>query len=157
MTGHAIEVSMVTKSVRDGVTRALEDVSFSVAPGEFVSILGPSGCGKTTILKMVAGLVAPTGGSVTVIGLPVTVPRRDIGIVFQTPAPMRWRTALENMMLPAEILGLDRTSNLKRAADLLDLVGLDGFKTGFQMSYRAACSSAYRSRALLFTTRLSCC
>jgi|SRR5579884_1716211 len=125
----AIEVTRLAKSYRttEGTTLAVADVSFSVAPYEFVSLLGPSGCGKTTVLKIIAGLTAPTEGKVKLEGRPVLGPRADVGMVFQTPALMRWRTAIENVLLPAEILGLDLRNFRKRASELLELVGLGDF------------------------------
>jgi NitT/TauT family transport system ATP-binding protein len=125
----AIEVSDLSKTyaTREGLTVALDRLSFSVAPQEFISLLGPSGCGKTTVLKIVAGLSAATSGTVKVEGRAVEGPHRDVGIVFQTPALMRWRTAIQNVMLPAEILHLDQYRFRQRANDLLELVGLRDF------------------------------
>lgn len=127
---HAIEVHGLTKTyaTRDGDIITLDGIDFSIASQEFVSVLGPSGCGKTTILKIVAGLVAPTGGDVRVDGQVVTGPQRKIGIVFQVPALMRWRNAIQNVMLPTEILFLNQGEYRERAKDLLHLVGLDGFE-----------------------------
>lgn len=126
----AIEVAGLSKTykARGGTTTAINGLSFAVNQQEFVSVLGPSGCGKTTVLKIVAGLVAPTAGTVRVEGKPVVGPQQEIGIVFQTPALMRWRTALGNVMLPIEILGFDRSAYEPRARALLKLVGLSGFE-----------------------------
>lgn len=125
----AIEVSSLSKTYmsRGASTTALDGLSFSVSPQEFISLLGPSGCGKTTVLKIVAGLSTATSGIVKVEGRPVAGPHPDVGIVFQTPALMRWRTAIENVMLPAEILHLDQPRYHQRAESLLDLVGLKDF------------------------------
>lgn len=120
-----------TYATRDGVITTLGGVSFDVAAQEFVSVLGPSGCGKTTVLKIVSGLVPASAGSVQVDGVPVIGPQKKIGIVFQVPALMRWRTALDNILLPAEILGLSGSSVRKRANDLLKLVGLGDFADKF--------------------------
>jgi NitT/TauT family transport system ATP-binding protein len=124
-----IEVAGLRKTyaTRDGPIVTLDGVSFSVAAQEFVSVLGPSGCGKTTVLKIVAGLVSASGGDVKVDGNRVRGPQRKIGIVFQVPALMRWRTAIANVMLPAEILGLDRSESRRRADELMALVGLAEF------------------------------
>jgi NitT/TauT family transport system ATP-binding protein len=124
-----IEVSDLRKTYasRDGKVVTLDGVSFSVGPQEFVSVLGPSGCGKTTVLKIIAGLVPATDGTVQVDGIRVTGSQRKIGIVFQVPALMRWRTAIDNVMLPAEILGLDATESRRRAGELMRLVGLADF------------------------------
>ena len=110
---------------------ALQNATFTVRAEEFVSIVGPSGCGKTTALKIIAGLVAPSNGEVQVDGTAVRGPQRKIGIVFQTPVLMRWRTALQNVLVPAEILGLDRHEMRSRALDLLKLVGLEEFGDRF--------------------------
>ena len=120
-----------TYATRDGSITTLCGVSFNVAAQEFVSVLGPSGCGKTTVLKVISGLVPATAGTVRVDGQSVTGPQRKIGIVFQVPALMRWRTALANIMLPAEILGLSGDDIRNRAQDLLKLVGLEEFSAKY--------------------------
>ena len=125
----AIEVSDLSKTfvTADAKIPALELLNFRVEAGEFVSVLGPSGCGKTTLMRIVAGLTAPTSGAVAVDGVAVSGPQRKIGLVFQVPALMQWRTALDNVLLPTEILGLERTASCKRALELLKLVGLAEF------------------------------
>lgn len=125
----AIELAALYKTyaTRDGSVATLDGISCVIAPHEFVSVLGPSGSGKTTLLKIVAGLVAPSSGLVRVDGAEVTGPQRRMGIVFQVPALMKWRTAIENVLLPAEILGLNPAASRSRAKELLDLVGLTGF------------------------------
>lgn len=129
MTTSAIEVADLRKSyqTKDGPVHTLDGIGFSIGSGEFVSVLGPSGCGKTTVLKIVAGLVPPSGGRILVDGAPVTGPQRKIGIVFQVPALMKWRTALENVMLPAEILHMTSEPVQERAKELLELVGIGDF------------------------------
>ncbi|MGD9712927.1 MAG: ABC transporter ATP-binding protein [Thermomicrobiales bacterium] len=125
----AIELRNVTKSYDtsgEPIT-TLADITFSVQPQEFVSVLGPSGCGKTTVLKLIAGLIGKTGGSIEVDGIPVVGPQRKIGIVFQVPALMKWRTVLDNVLLPSEILGLPGPSSKAHAEELLALVGLSDF------------------------------
>ncbi|MFZ1097642.1 MAG: ATP-binding cassette domain-containing protein, partial [Xanthobacteraceae bacterium] len=103
----AIEVSDLSKTfvTADAKIPALERLNFRVEAGEFVSVLGPSGCGKTTLMRIVAGLTAPTSGAVAVDGVAVSGPQRKIWLVFQVPALMQWRTALDNVLLPTEILG----------------------------------------------------
>ncbi|MFQ5913903.1 MAG: ABC transporter ATP-binding protein [Nitrospinota bacterium] len=120
----------------EGPVPALEGVRFEAGEGEFVSILGPSGCGKSTLLKLIAGLMPPSRGSIKVSGTPVDGPNRNIGIVFQNPILMNWRTSLENIMIQAEVRGLDRNKHLEVARDLIKLVGLSGFenKYPFQLS-----------------------
>jgi NitT/TauT family transport system ATP-binding protein len=125
----AIEIADLCKtySTADTDIPTLAGLSFRIEPGEFVSVLGPSGCGKTTILRIIAGLTGATSGMVRVDGAPVKGPQRKIGLVFQVPALMQWRTALQNVLLPAEILRLDRTASRARARELLHLVGLAEF------------------------------
>ena len=110
---------------------ALEDISFSVEAHEFVTLVGPSGCGKSTLLKIVGGLVDRTAGEVLFKGEPVLGARRDIGIMFQTPVLFDWRTTLENVLLPTEILGLDRAEALRRARTMLTMVDLGGFEDSY--------------------------
>jgi NitT/TauT family transport system ATP-binding protein len=110
------------------VVHALAGISVSISAGEFVTIVGQSGCGKTTLLKILAGLLQRSAGSVTLGGQPVNAPSRDIGIVFQDPVLLPWRNVIDNVMLPVEVLGLDRRSSARRALDLLGLVGLEGFE-----------------------------
>lgn len=110
------------------IVRALTDINFEIAEGEFVSVVGPSGCGKSTLLKILGGLLARTSGSCALKNTPIDGPRDDVGIVFQDPVLLLWRNVLENTMLPAEILGLDVKKTLPRAHELIRLVGLDGFE-----------------------------
>ncbi|MBM3733055.1 MAG: ABC transporter ATP-binding protein [Acidimicrobiia bacterium] len=114
-----------TRSGED--VRALRDISLAIAPREFVSIVGPSGCGKSTLLRIIAGLVAPSEGAVHMAGARVAGPRRDIGMVFQSPVLLPWRTNLKNVLVPAEVIGFDRRRSDTRARELLDLVGLGRF------------------------------
>ncbi len=116
-----------TYATRDGAVVSLDGVTFDIRPYEFVSVLGPSGSGKTTVLKIIAGLEPKTSGLVQVDGKDVVGPQRKIGIVFQVPALMRWRTALENVLLPSEILGIDKAESRERGLDTLKLVGLEDF------------------------------
>ncbi len=106
---------------------AIDGVSARFAEGELVSFLGPSGCGKTTLLRIAAGLIPKTAGTVQIRGKEVAGPERDFGFVFQTPNLMPWRTVLDNVLFPMEILGKRDAAAKARAAELLDLVGLGGF------------------------------
>jgi NitT/TauT family transport system ATP-binding protein len=90
--------------------------------------VGRSGCGKSTLLRIVAGLVPPSRGHVTIAERTVIGPSPDVGLMFQQPALLPWRTVLQNVLLPVEILGLDRTTGRAEAQDLLALVGLEGFE-----------------------------
>ncbi len=105
---------------------ALDDIGFDVREGEFVSVVGPSGCGKSTLLKILAGLLPPTQGTASLNGSVITGPRRDIGVVFQSPVLFPWRTVLGNVLLPADVQGLDKAAMQKRALDLVKLGRPDG-------------------------------
>ena len=107
---------------------ALENLSFDVYEGEFVSIIGPSGCGKSTLLKVVSGLLPATSGEVYIKGRKIVGPGRDVGMAFQSPNLLPWRTAVQNVLLPIEILGLDIKDYTEKTRDLLKLVGLEGFE-----------------------------
>jgi NitT/TauT family transport system ATP-binding protein len=110
-----------------GSVQALDRVSLAARPGEFVAVVGPSGCGKSTLLKLVSGLLPPTAGEVRVDGRPVRGPNPSVGVVFQSPLLMPWRTVIENILLPIEIRG-ERTAKYAAAArQLIELVGLSGF------------------------------
>ncbi|MEO5694690.1 MAG: ABC transporter ATP-binding protein [Usitatibacter sp.] len=129
----AIEIEQLSKSyeTRDGEVLAIKDVSFNIRRSEFISVLGPSGCGKTTLLKVIAGLEGATQGVAKLNGAPIRGPQRKTGIVFQTPALMKWRTALANVLLPAEILGMPAEQARVKALGLLELVGLRDFTNKF--------------------------
>src|SRR5215831_18276820 len=126
----AISISNLTKQYasRAGAVTALDRISFGVAEGEFVAVVGPSGCGKSTLLKILAGLLATTSGEARLRGTPIAGPRRDIGVVFQSPVLFPWRSVLDNALLPVDIQGLGRERYEKVAMDLLALVGLTGFE-----------------------------
>jgi NitT/TauT family transport system ATP-binding protein len=106
---------------------AIQSISLAVAKGEFVSLLGPSGCGKSTLLLMIAGLITPTSGDVIVGGSNVLRPRADVGVVFQTPILLPWRSVLDNVLLPIEFLNLPRKNFIERAYALLKMVKLEDF------------------------------
>jgi NitT/TauT family transport system ATP-binding protein len=107
---------------------AIDEMSFTVRDQEFASILGPSGCGKTTLLKITAGIIPVSGGTVSVNGRPVREPVSDLGMVFQNPVLVKWRSVLDNVLFPVEILRRRRRDYLDRALDLIRLVGLQGFE-----------------------------
>jgi NitT/TauT family transport system ATP-binding protein len=106
---------------------AVSDVTLDIAEGDMVSLVGPSGCGKSTLLKILAGLHGHDGGTLEVGGGSDFNPGRDVGMVFQQPLLLKWRTILDNVLLPADILGLPRKAARQRALGLLDMVGLGGF------------------------------
>ncbi|HZO68844.1 MAG TPA: ABC transporter ATP-binding protein [Kribbellaceae bacterium] len=115
-------------STKRAETTALADVSVSIDPGEFVTIVGPSGCGKSTLLKIIAGLVRPTSGSVSLLGRPVDRPQRNIGFAFQRSALLEWRGARKNILLQAEMRGMDKAKAERRADYLIEMTGLQGFE-----------------------------
>ncbi len=112
------------KTTSGNTVVALDNVNVSIGDTEFLAVLGPSGCGKSTLMQIMAGLVKPTSGQVQLKGKDVKGPNRDIGIVFQRPALFPWRLVLDNVMLSAEVLGLERSQAKVRAQELLELVGL---------------------------------
>src|SRR5215831_8979935 len=133
MSSAALAVELENATVRftseRGSVTALENVGLAVPPGGFVSLLGPSGCGKSTLLRLVADLVAPTQGKVTVLGGPPERARlnRELGFVFQDATLLPWRSALENVRLPLEVGPKKRDrAGLKTPEELLRLVGLAG-------------------------------
>lgn len=109
----------------------LDEMSVSVAEGEFLAIVGPSGCGKSTLLRLLSGLLRPIAGQVSFHGRPLTAPHREIGLVFQRANLMPWRTVLDNILLPLEVAGVAQAEMLERAQALVALVGLDGFADAF--------------------------
>ena len=126
-----ISVSGLSKIYRTREGRdieALTDAGFEVGEGELVTVVGPSGCGKSTLLKILAGILRRTAGEVRLRGRPIDGPSRDVGVVFQAPVLLPWRTVLQNVMLPVEIQGRDRERYETRARHYLRLVGLDGFE-----------------------------
>jgi NitT/TauT family transport system ATP-binding protein len=147
-----IAVQGVSKQyrTRTGDVLAVSDLTFRVREREFVALLGSSGCGKSTMLKIIAGLMAPTKGEVSVKDQPVTEPLESVGMVFQSPVLLRWRTVLSNVLFPADALGRGRAAYRGRALELLKLVGLQGFEDKYP--YELSGGMAQRvslSRALL--------
>jgi NitT/TauT family transport system ATP-binding protein len=110
---------------------AIDSISFDVADGEFISFVGPSGCGKTTLLNMLGGLIAPSGGTLLFGGLPGAATRPRLGMVFQDAVLLPWRTVLQNVLLPVEVMSLEAGAGEKRAQALIELVGLAGFENSF--------------------------
>src|ERR1700677_4068364 len=114
---------------RDGQQlNALDGVQLDIMPGEFVSLLGPSGCGKTTLLRMVAGLLAPSSGQVLVGGVEVRAPRPDVGLVFQQALLLPWLSVMRNVLLPVDVQGRRIADYQDRARELIRMVGLADFE-----------------------------
>ncbi|HTV27481.1 MAG TPA: ABC transporter ATP-binding protein [Xanthobacteraceae bacterium] len=124
---------------------AIDTVSFNLHAGQLLSLLGPSGCGKTTFLRIAAGLIPKTSGTVQINGTEVERPQPDFGMVFQQPNLMPWRTVLKNVLFPIEIQGDADGGATQRAAELLSLVGL----SGFEHSYPAQLSGGMQQRVAL--------
>ena len=131
----AIEIRglSLTFQTADTPVVALSDIDLSIRRGEFVSFIGPSGCGKTTLMRVIADLVAPSSGQISVNGVSPEAARlkRAYGYVFQAPALYAWRNALRNVMLPLEVMGMPAEERKARAAKYLGMVGLLGFERKF--------------------------
>src|SRR3954451_20001472 len=130
LNGDAIAVRHLWKRFGGGNDPlvALQDIDVTVGDGEFISIVGPSGCGKSTLLKILAGLLPASVGEAFLNGTPIEGPRKDIGMVFQSPVLFPWRSVLGNALLPADVQRLGRDRMTARALELLALVGLTGFE-----------------------------
>jgi NitT/TauT family transport system ATP-binding protein len=136
-------LAMHYHSRQTGTTQALDGVTLDVAHGEFVAVVGPSGCGKTTLLKILAGLVGGYEGQASLGGLAIAKPAIEVGVVFQEPTLLPWRTVLQNVMLPVELVDLDRRVHTERAMALMKTVGL----AGFEQKYPKELSGGMRQRA----------
>jgi NitT/TauT family transport system ATP-binding protein len=148
-----LDVERITKRfvTSDGVITAVDDVSFSIAAGEFVSIIGPSGCGKSTVFNIVGGLIGDYEGRVTVAGDIVSGTHPAIGMVFQEESTFPWRTVLENVAFPLEVNGVGKRERLERAKHFVSMVGL----SGFERRYPAELSGGMRQRVALARTLAS--
>lgn len=128
----AIEgVTKVFPTLAGEATLALQDVNLTVAENEFVTLVGPSGCGKSTLLKLVAGVLSPTRGRIVLRGQPLTGPTPEVGMVFQSPVLMPWRTVLDNVLFPIEMLRLPVIRYRDEARRLIALAGLEGFERAY--------------------------
>ena len=146
-TDSSLTVDHLTKVFeKDGdLLVALDDVSLRVRQGEFLSIVGPSGCGKSTMLKIVAGLLAPTSGSISFGGAPVVEPHPKVGLMFQTSTLFPWRNVIRNISLPLEIAGTVGPDGERRIAEVIELVRLEGF----ERHYPRELSGGMQQRAAL--------
>ena len=139
----ALGVSLTYRTT-SGEIEALRDIALTVKDGEFVSIVGPSGCGKSSLLKLILGLERATRGSIVIGGTEISGPSRGVGAVFQAPVLLPWRTIEENVLLPVDVMRLDRKPATARARALLQLVGLGEFGARYPyelsggMQHRAA-------------------
>src|SRR3954453_17269205 len=136
---------------QDGVLTAVDDVSFNVVPGEFLSVIGPSGCGKSTLFNIIGGLLDGYEGRVAVAGETVKGPHASIGMVFQEESTFPWRSVSENVAFQLEIAGQPKAQRIERAKHFIDLVGL----TGFENRYPAELSGGMRQRVAIARTLAS--
>jgi NitT/TauT family transport system ATP-binding protein len=135
---------------QDKVVTAVEDLSLDIEKGEFVTVVGPSGCGKSTILNMVSGLLPATEGQLIIDGNALKGVTRDIGYVTQAPNLMGWRTLIDNVSFPLEIVGVRQAERHAKARELIELVGLSGFED----AYPDEMSGGMRQRANIIRTMI---
>ena len=133
MPGPVLKSKSLYKSfiAAEGRLPVLQDIELSVSAGEFLCIIGPSGCGKTTLLELLGGLQTPDQGTVMLGDFLLNAPHPDIGIIFQKPYLMPWRTVLENVLLPLKILGTSNSKAHAQAKDALEKVGLSDFLSAY--------------------------
>jgi NitT/TauT family transport system ATP-binding protein len=143
---HLADVRKEYRSKRTAPFLAVSNASFDIDAGELIALVGPSGCGKTTLLKILAGLHEADSGDIRIGNAQQRFdPARDVGMVFQQPLLLKWRRIIDNVLLPAEILGLPMEASRARARELLDLVGL----RGFEASYPYELSGGMQQRAAI--------
>ncbi len=136
---------------QDGVLTAVDDVSFHIVPGEFLSVIGPSGCGKSTLFNVIGGLLDGYEGRVTVAGETVKGPHASIGMVFQEESTFPWRSVIDNVAFPLEIAHMPAPERRERARHFIRLVGLDGFEN----RYPSELSGGMRQRVAIARTLAS--
>src|SRR3974390_794083 len=115
----------------EGPITAVDDISFEVKPGDFLSVIGPSGCGKSTLFNVIGGLLGQHQGVVSVAGETISGPHKSIGMVFQEESTFPWRTVIDNVSFPLDLVGMARAKRTERARYFLSLVGLDGFENRY--------------------------
>jgi len=135
----------------DGPITAVDHMSFTVAPGEFLAVIGPSGCGKSTLFNIIGGLIDGYEGKISVGGQRVSGPYASIGMVFQEESTFPWRTVIENVAFPLEISGVKKSMRIERARHFIALVGLSGFEN----RYPAELSGGMRQRVAIARTLAS--
>ena len=135
-----VKLGNVSMAYGRGATavKAIEDVSLEIGEGEFIAVVGPSGCGKSSLMKLISGLHPPAGGTLTIEGKPVTGPLKSVGMAFQNSNLLPWRTAVDNVLLPLEIvqphrsrIRTEKNQYRQKAKSLLESVGLGGFTDKF--------------------------
>jgi NitT/TauT family transport system ATP-binding protein len=127
----SIQDVQLVYSTKRGPLHVLDGVTLDIRAGEFVSVLGPSGCGKSSLLRLVSGLVRPSSGQIELGGVAVRNPRPDVGIVFQQPTLLPWKTVRSNILMPVRAMGRQTPDSVARADDLIRLVGLSGFENAY--------------------------
>src|SRR6267142_6394746 len=132
----------------DGAVTAVDHVSLTVNPGEFLGVIGPSGCGKSTLFNIIGGLIDGYQGTVKVAGELVRGPHPSIGMIFQEESTFPWRTVIDNVAFPLEIVGMAKAERYQRARHFVELVGLDGF----ERRYPAELSGGMRQRVSMART-----
>ena len=135
----------------DGVLTAVDDVSLSVAPGEFVAVIGPSGCGKSTLFNVIGGLIDGYEGRVRVGSETVKGPHASVGMIFQEESTFPWRTVIDNVAFPLEVAGMAKAERYEKARHFVDLVGLGGF----ERRYPSELSGGMRQRVSMARTLAS--
>jgi len=135
----------------EGDITALDNVSFEVAPGEFLAVIGPSGCGKSTLFNIIGGLQSGYQGRVAVTGETITGPHASIGMVFQEESTFPWRNVVDNVAFPLEIAGVPKGERIERARRFVSMVGLDGF----ERRYPSELSGGMRQRVSMARTLAS--
>ncbi|MBV9348392.1 MAG: ABC transporter ATP-binding protein [Pseudolabrys sp.] len=136
---------------QEGAITAVDDMSVAVRPGEFLSVIGPSGCGKSTLFNVIGGLLGQYQGKVSVAGETVSGPHSSIGMVFQEESTFPWRTVLDNVAFPLELIGLNKRARVDKARHFISMVGLDGFEN----RYPGELSGGMRQRVSLARTLAS--
>jgi len=153
-SGDAILVAdniVVQFETEEGPVIAVDDVSFKVRHGEFLSMIGPSGCGKSTLFNVIGGLLNNYKGAVTVAGEIINGPHQSIGMVFQEDSTFPWRTVTDNVAFPLELIGMPKDKRMERARHFIGMVGLNGFEN----RYPGELSGGMRQRVSLARTLAS--
>ena len=153
MAAPVLAVEGISKrfATSEGPVHALDNISFEVRQGEFVSLIGPSGCGKSTLFNIIGGLIDRYDGRVTVGGDEIKGPHRSIGMVFQEESTFPWRNVVDNVAFPLEIAGIPKRERIERARHFVSMVGLDGF----EKRYPAELSGGMRQRVSMARTLAS--
>jgi NitT/TauT family transport system ATP-binding protein len=125
------DVSKIYETKVGSPVLAVEKINLTITSGEFITVVGPSGCGKSTLLRLLSGLLKKTTGTMQLGGTSIDGPRRDVGVVFQSPTLLAWRTVRQNIMLPIDILKLDRRDHEERVSSLISMAELQGFENKY--------------------------